>query len=275
MASDGIFLDSKYWFNKAQQASEPSEKINLLTTALKISPTYIEALNNRASAYKDLGDFDKALSDYQKMLEIQPSNVYAYRNRALLYQQLRRFDEALQDIKRLLKIDSTMSDGYAMYAQIMDLRRQESEALRAVEKSLEYDSTNWRALEVRIKIRYRQRDYESVLGDIEKSLSFSPDTYYPLLEMKATCLGRLKRYDDAIAIGKVLAIEYTERKEYAYYNMACWYALKNDSENALKNLEEAFRHGYKEFNHTKNDTDFKSIRQTQEFSSLISKYEPK
>jgi tetratricopeptide (TPR) repeat protein len=272
LTSDGLFLDAKYWFNKSQNETDPHKKIELLTTALKIAPTYVEALNNRANVYHEVGEFSLALFDYLKILKIDSSNIYAYRNRAILYQQTGKLDSALTDIKRLLEIDSTISDGYAIYAQIMGMRRQRNEALMAVNKSLALDSTNWRALEVRLKIMFQERNYGAVLEDVEKSLIFSPNKN-DLLEMKAACLGKLKRYDEAISIDSILAIKYTVRNHYAYYNLACLYALKNDRLNALRYLEEAFRRGYNDFGHARIDTDFKSIRETNEFTDLITKYQ--
>ena len=51
-------------------------------TAIKLDPTYIDALNNRGLAYVSRGAYDLAIKDFDQVLKISPKDADAIRNRA-------------------------------------------------------------------------------------------------------------------------------------------------------------------------------------------------
>lgn len=83
---------------------------------------------------------------------------------------------------------------------------------------------------------------------------------------------RLKEYDKAHA-DFTKAIELDDNSSHNY-NMACLFALQNNTPEALKWLELAFQKGMKNVEHVKTDGDLQSIRNTAEFKALLGKYFP-
>src|SRR5687768_7734932 len=52
-------------------ASDPTCRIQNFTKALEIYPGFVEALNNRGSAFVDAGDKAAALRDFSKAIELE------------------------------------------------------------------------------------------------------------------------------------------------------------------------------------------------------------
>src|SRR6516225_4679473 len=63
--------------------------------ALAIKPDYVEALNNRGNALRDLKRCQAAIASYDQALAINPGHVEALINRGIALQELGRFKEAL------------------------------------------------------------------------------------------------------------------------------------------------------------------------------------
>jgi tetratricopeptide (TPR) repeat protein len=50
--------------------------------AIKLDPSYIDALNNRGLAYFGRGAYDLAIEDFDRVLKLNPNDADAIRNRA-------------------------------------------------------------------------------------------------------------------------------------------------------------------------------------------------
>jgi tetratricopeptide (TPR) repeat protein len=59
-----------------------------------------------------MGEYDKAMSDYNKALEINPRYAKAYYNRGFLYRKMGEYDKAISDYTKAIEIDSKYSLAY-------------------------------------------------------------------------------------------------------------------------------------------------------------------
>src|SRR5437879_2939905 len=73
----------------------PSEALESYERALALKPAFVDALNNRGSALKDLGRFDEALESFDRALALKPDLATAHYNRGALLSALKRHDDAL------------------------------------------------------------------------------------------------------------------------------------------------------------------------------------
>ena len=80
------------------------------TEAIRIEPasTYY---SNRAAAYLDKKDYDRAIADSTEALRLFPGNWRAYYIRALAYEAMRDYDRAIADHEAILRINP--NDDYA------------------------------------------------------------------------------------------------------------------------------------------------------------------
>lgn len=54
------------------------EAINAYTEYLRLEPTHVKSLYNRGRAYEELGEHEKALADFNKVVKEDPLNTNAY-----------------------------------------------------------------------------------------------------------------------------------------------------------------------------------------------------
>lgn len=83
--------------------------ISDFTKVIGIDPMYADAYYNRARAYHKKGDFEKAISDYTKTINIDSKYYKAYNNRGILYSMSGKYDSAISDYKSAMS-DSTAGD---------------------------------------------------------------------------------------------------------------------------------------------------------------------
>ncbi|OVA02613.1 Tetratricopeptide repeat-containing domain [Macleaya cordata] len=65
----------------------------------------VEVLSSRASCYKEVGEYKKAVADCSKVLEHDPANVSILVQRALLYESTEKYRLGAEDLRAVLKID--------------------------------------------------------------------------------------------------------------------------------------------------------------------------
>ncbi len=89
----------------------------------------------------------------------------------------------------------------------------------------------------------------------------------------------LRHQDEVSEVDKVseaiseldIALKYDPHITTSYYNKACYYSLKNNVSESLKNLEDAIRQDSKYLKTALEDRDFLNIRNTQDFKGFIEK----
>ena len=68
--------------------------------ALEINPRHAKAYYNRGNTYMSTGQYDQAISDFTKALEINPRYAKAYNNRANTYKSIGQYDKAWEDVDK-------------------------------------------------------------------------------------------------------------------------------------------------------------------------------
>ncbi|KAH7513401.1 hypothetical protein FEM48_Zijuj12G0196100 [Ziziphus jujuba var. spinosa] len=67
--------------------------------------TNVEVLSSRASCYKEVGEYKKAVADCTKVLEQDDANVAVLVQRALLYESMEKYRLGAEDLRTVLKVD--------------------------------------------------------------------------------------------------------------------------------------------------------------------------
>jgi tetratricopeptide (TPR) repeat protein len=93
-----------------------------------LAPLY----NDRGNAYYDREEYDKALADYNIAIVLDPNEIY-HNNRFLLYKELGEHQKALKDfeeIKRIIKLPSELNNLFEAVVEIeRDMLKDELEKL--------------------------------------------------------------------------------------------------------------------------------------------------
>jgi superkiller protein 3 len=154
---------------------------------------------------------------------------------------------------------------------------------------------------------FRMKSYEKALGSFLKALDITPDDpeYLDLVGQTYTELGKYKiaekylrksvrkdpkyamaYYDLGILLTKfktrhmqaircfMTAITLDPNMAWAYYSVACLYALSGNKEQALNYLKQSLERGLSDKKHIESDPDMDSLREEKEFRGLMIKYFP-
>jgi tetratricopeptide (TPR) repeat protein len=113
------------------------------TTAVeKTKEDYI----HRGVAYYGKGQFDKAISDYNKAIEINPRDAIPYYNRGLAYGKGKgQFDKAISDYNKAIEINPKYAIAHYNIGCIYSLQNNLSKALKYLELAFQndYDNFDW------------------------------------------------------------------------------------------------------------------------------------
>ena len=56
-------------------------------------------------AYSDLGQYERAIQDYNKAIQLNPNYAEAYNNRGWAYYCLKQYGKALKDFEKALELN--------------------------------------------------------------------------------------------------------------------------------------------------------------------------
>lgn len=120
----GLLGTAYYHLNELEQA------IDYLTSVLEKNNKDLVALDCRASAYRDLGQYADSIIDVKKYLEINPDNIKAIIFLGELYYLRKDFETAIEQFERVLRVyphDTRMQlnikrcqreiEGYSVYLE--------------------------------------------------------------------------------------------------------------------------------------------------------------
>src|ERR1039457_1543795 len=87
---------------------QPQKAINAYAKALEIRPNDPNVLTDQGVMYKQLGEFNKAVANFEKANQIDPKHLHSLYNLGLTYaDNLKQMDKASKAWERFLEIDST------------------------------------------------------------------------------------------------------------------------------------------------------------------------
>jgi tetratricopeptide (TPR) repeat protein len=86
------------------ELGEFDRAIKQYNRAIEINPDYAKAYNNRGLVYFVKGEFERAILDYSKAIKIDPDLAKPYDNRGTAYMIIGETEKACDDLKRACEL---------------------------------------------------------------------------------------------------------------------------------------------------------------------------
>ena len=86
------------------------QQMQKMDAAIQSNPQDSEALESKANAYSDMGQYDKAIELYTQALKITKKPAYVFHDRGMAYSQNKQYAEALQDLNKSMEMNPQEKD---------------------------------------------------------------------------------------------------------------------------------------------------------------------
>lgn len=153
--------------------------------AIELNPEYAEAYNNRGQLYRNiLGQIEDAIADYTMSIRYNNPELHLpYTNRGLAYYSLGEYDKAMDDFDEALRINPEHADAYNgrgfTYAELGNL----DQALADLTTAIELDPEDASFYSNRGVLYRRRGDNEEALADYTRAIELNPTRPGPYLNM--------------------------------------------------------------------------------------------
>lgn len=98
--------------NQIQKIEKHQQEIEIANRQIQLSPKAGYAYFNRGYAFFELGEYNRAIVNYNKVIDLEPRNGPAYFNRGLAYEKLGNREQALEDFKTSAKLGNNNAQDY-------------------------------------------------------------------------------------------------------------------------------------------------------------------
>jgi tetratricopeptide (TPR) repeat protein len=208
------------------------ESIYYYRIAVYIQPNTLEGYLKLGEALYESGQYDEALGTYLNALEVQPDNIEAYYQIGVLYTKLGNYEEAVDSFEKVIDILPGHKKSFKKLAEVYVLSEEigkAKETLRQLALIYIKEGDEEKAKSVLESIKKIAESHES--EQIK-----DPDAY----EMMGDILIDDSRYEEALE-NYVQALKLKPDSAAIYYKMASANAALKQYDDALSELEEAFR----------------------------------
>ena len=203
--------------------------------ALEMDSTDVQYMGYKANIYYEMGNPERAISEWDKALTAKPDYAWGYYRRGWFKSLLKQNDDAIEDLSMAIVLDPDYAYSYASRGDLY---------LKMGKREL------------------AEADFHKII-EIEDT----PEEY----ECLQYAYQGLGQYDKAKEVMQAI-IDRDVNDAGSYYDAACVYCKMGYKDEALTFLEKSLELGYKRFSHIERDDDLDLIRNTEEFKRLIKKY---
>ena len=211
----------------------------------------------------------ETISFWKNYLDPVPAPLFAHsKGRDVLGLQQMNLPKAIEILKTIIDEKPNDTRALALYAAFLQRSDKFAEAEAVLKKVLAQKPNDPETMISLAGLAYRQNhvsEGDNYVSTVERSGKITRDQY---ANLAFNLLVADKNKEAAAYYQKALAMA---PRAIDYYNLGCAYAKTNDTENALKALEQSVRLGYNSKQQFESDPDLTSLRSDSRFKELVGK----
>ena len=257
---------------------DPERSIAPLVEATRMDPGFSLAHYDLSLAFVKMEKYHEGIapaiaalrSDPEMKLQQTNLGLGAMNNLGLCLMNLGRYEEALESFRRNIKL---LSSAYFNMGLTLFRMKHYKEALVSFQKALDIRPDDPEYLDLVGQTYTELGKYKVAEEYLRKSVKKGPKyaiAYYDL----GILLAKLKTRRVQAIRCFMTAIKLDPNMAWAYYSVACLYALSGNKEQALNYLKQSLERGLSDKKHIESDPDMDSLREEKDFGRLMIKYFP-
>ena len=239
--------------------------------AIELDPELATAYLNRGNAYDNLGEYEKAIADYDRPLswtpiwrwpttigawpiatwastrkpsptcdraiELDPELVLAYNNRGYAYAALGEYEKAIADCDQAIELDPEMAMAYSNRGGTYLNLGEYEKAIADCDQAIELDPEMAMAYNNRGEAYLNLGEYEKAIADYDRAVELDPEMAMAY-NNRGYAYAALGEYEKAIADCDQ-AIELDPELAMAYSNRGGTYLNLGEYEKAIADCDQA------------------------------------
>jgi tetratricopeptide (TPR) repeat protein len=192
--------------------------------ALKMNQKDTRAYYNRANAYFGKGELERALADYSRSIELTPTNANAYMNRGIVQRQRGEYDLAIADFNRVIQLNPSYEEAYYNRGGAFFDKGELEHAIADYSRFITASPKDAKAY-INRGLVYRQKgEYDLAITDYNRAIELNPEEA-SAFNNRGNVYFDKREYDRAIEDYN-RAIELNPKDADAYNNRASAYQNK-------------------------------------------------
>ena len=167
-----LFYQDLASYNKG----EYEKAIGYCDKVIKLDPDDARAYNNRGCAKYQLGQYQEALVDYNKVIELNhPNKAITYCNCGDAKNCLKQYEEAIVDYNKAIELNPNDATAYNNRGYAKYHLEQYQKAISDFNKAIELNSNFEEAYNNRGGAKYHLEQYQKAINDLNEAIKLNPD----------------------------------------------------------------------------------------------------
>lgn len=129
---------------------------------------------NRGNAYKDKGQFDRAIQDYDEAIRLDPEYANSFNNRGYAYNAKRQHDRAIMDFNEAIRLNPKLVNAFIDRGYSYGSNGQYERAIQDFDEAIRLDPKNKTAFNNRGYVYAAKGQYRRAIQDYDEAIKLDP-----------------------------------------------------------------------------------------------------
>lgn len=183
---------------RAQLREDDEARLKDYGRAIELDPTNTNAWQGRAVTYMQQGEADKAIADFQRLIDDNKENVNARLALAEALTNMERFDEATKQVDLAIQMKPDSPLAYTLRARLHLIKEDTKAALADLDQAIRLNPQDIAALMIRARVHLAEENIAAAKKDVETAMLLSPGLIQGIL-IRSVIAAEEGRLVDAIA----------------------------------------------------------------------------
>ena len=173
-----------------KEQGEYEKALTDLNEAIRLDPDRPAYFSNRGLVYDRLDEYDRAIGDYNEALRRDPTDAQTYCSRGRAYRAKKDYDQAINDYNQAVRLDPKLADAYFHRGNAYKARKEYTQAVRDYGEAIRLEP-NWPDPYFNRANAYRaNKEYAPAVSDYNQVIRLDPkdaDACSNVAWLLATC----------------------------------------------------------------------------------------